>query len=148
MMLVPLYSRVRIEPGLAISTHHIGGPNQFVRRCKSRKQNAAVNKFLDQLALDEILIEPIPKLDEAGVVYAHLLHGRIYERHGNQEFTHDFLRLAFPDADLKKYAKNYSILEILQKYAALENSGSGPGPDTEDKVIPVLNPKKKTEIIN
>lgn len=133
---------------LAISTHHIAGPNQFVRRCKSRQQHAAVNKFLDQLALDEILVEPIPKLEEAGIVYAHLLHGRVIERHGDKEFTQDFLRLAFPDADLQKYSKNYSVLELLQKYAAYSGADTAAGGHSEDKVVPILNPKKKTEVIN
>jgi hypothetical protein len=58
--------------GMVRAGQHIGSPKKFVRRCKSRRQNAAVNAFLEQLALDEVLMEPIPQLDEGGIVYAFL----------------------------------------------------------------------------
>jgi hypothetical protein len=49
---------------------------------------------------------------------------------------------------LTRYARNYNILEILQKYAALPGSESTPSEDTVDKVTPILNPKKKKYIVN
>ncbi len=131
---------------LALTIHHESGPNVVVRKCVSRIQNSAVNTFLDHYVDQEMLTQPLPNLNEAGLIYGCLLHGISVERRAGKDYSTYFMRLAFPDAEFSGYTKNYGIGELLQLYAVVR-TGQEFKEEQEDLAKPVLNPKKKKEVI-
>ncbi|MEX2299483.1 MAG: hypothetical protein WD733_01030 [Bryobacterales bacterium] len=137
------YGRVQAKR-LVLTIHHVDGPDQFVRPCVSRRQNAAVNKFLDSSFMPDAMIEIPPDLSGAEFVNAYILHGQQTRKKADKTFTEDFLRIAFPDSELNRYTRNYNVLDVLQKYAVVESAAETAA--IEDKARPVLNPNKKKKI--
>lgn len=48
-----------------LTTHRVACPGYFVRPCESRKQDAAVNEFMDGYFLEGSLCAPLPTLSAA-----------------------------------------------------------------------------------
>ena len=111
-------------PGTEFTIHSVDNPNRFVRECVSRKQHAAVNRLVDGY-LDGTLRQNPPRLDGEKPVYHLILHGT-EERtdESGKLYRSTFLRVAIPDAELKRYRRNYNVPEILQWYASTEVNAS------------------------
>ena len=92
-------------------------------------------------------MQPLPDIEKAGLIYCCLLHGIAIEKRAGKEYKSYFMRLAFPDAEFNSYTKNFSVSELLQQYAINRNSVELPEANQEDKAVPVLNPKKKKEVV-
>jgi hypothetical protein len=105
---------------LRLTAHHVDHPKRFVRPCSSRRQNAAINRLLLQPCLEEALLEPLPRME--GMVNAHILHGLIRERVGDEVLTRPFMTIAFPHPDINRYVDAWDILDVLQLYAAHADS--------------------------
>lgn len=102
---------------LALTTHRVPEPGHFVRQCASRKQDAAVNKFLDGYLLDGSLCAPLPQLKGAERIRLYILHGARVNANNEKEL---FIQLAAPDAELNGYQWICSFSELQQAY--LEDS--------------------------
>lgn len=110
------YWYVLVRAGdLILTAHHVDRPKRFVRPASSRKQNAAVNRISLQPYMEELLLEPLPKLE--GLINAHVLHGIIKEKVGDQVLTQPFMTLAFPHPEAERYVGAWDISEVLQMYA-------------------------------
>ena len=128
-------------PRTEFTIHSVDNPNRFVRECVSRKQHAAVNRLVDGY-LDGTLRQNPPRLDGEKPVYHLILHGT-EERtdESGKLYRSTFLRVAIPDAELKRYRRNYNVPEILQWYASTEVNASKvksldlarPTPEKEEK---------------
>jgi len=102
---------------LVMTAHHVPGPCHFVRPAESRKQNAAVNEWLDTWVRQELLIRPLPDLRRSGNVNVLILHGQTREKMEGKEISSSFLQLAIPDADLNEYRRIYHVKDLLQSYS-------------------------------
>lgn len=131
---------------LALTFHHTHGPRVMVEKCVSRVQNSAVNRFLDQYVMQEMLVQPLPDLRKSGLIYGCVLHGIMFETRAGKTFQNTFMRLAFPDAEFSEYTKNFDIGELLQLYSLIRTKAEDPKEASEDKAKPVLNQKKKKDI--
>jgi hypothetical protein len=128
------YWYVLVKSGnLLLTAHHVDRPKRFVRPASSRKQNAAVNRLLLQPCIEELLLEPLPKLD--GLINAHVLHGLIRERVGDRVISQPFMTLAFPHPEIERYVDAWDISEVLQMYATRDSS------DVEQTVVVEEAPK-------
>jgi len=132
---------------LALTFHHESGPNVVVRKCVSRVQNSGVNKFLDHFVMQEMLVQPLPDLNNTQLIYGCVIHGITIEKRAGKEYPNYFMRLAFPDAEFNGYTKNFDIGELLQRYALIRAKHEHPEEEHEDLAVPVLNPKKKKDVI-
>jgi hypothetical protein len=134
------YGYVLVRAGkLIVTAHHVLGPNHFVRPCKSREQNASVNRWLDTLILDGTI--ELPTLDDASTVNAYLLHGIELEERAQRIFETPFLQVAIPDAELNRYQRNYPIGELIGAYSASPVS-SAPITMIPDRATPTINQEK------
>jgi hypothetical protein len=138
--------------GLILTAHFVDGPGQWVRDAKSREQNTAVNKFLNEYADERLLIHPLPKLGRKAI-YLNLLHGGYFANSDSGILTVDpsscFLHIAIPEDGSKKYLCNWSAQEILLAYATAADAAVAPQA-VEDKAQPrkkiqSLDVKKKAE---
>jgi hypothetical protein len=128
---------------IALTTHRVPEPGYFVRQCESRKQNAAVNKFLDGYVLKGSLSAPLPVLGRADQIRLYILHGTRLMASGDRE---SFVQLAAPDSELGKYQWLCSFGELQQAYLAdsRENNAGG-GEDGLKKQLPKLRKFKKSD---
>lgn len=124
--------------GLIITEHYVDGPKQFVRDAESRKQNAGVNKWLDEYTDERLLTQPLPKLGR-NPIYLNLIHGCKFSKskEGLLSVTDDscFLRIAVPNEASEKYLYNWSVQEILMAYATASKSAAAPQA-IEDTAVP------------
>jgi hypothetical protein len=97
--------------------------------------------------MQEMLVQPLPALSDAGLIYACVIHGITVERRAGKEYPTYFMRLAFPDAEFGGYTKNFDVGELLQLYALRRAKREQPEEQPEDLAIPVLNVKKRTDVI-
>ena len=130
---------------LRLTAHQVSGPNQFVRPCVSRKQNAAVNRWVDAPPLPGTLQEALPDLHESGLVNAYILHGRIIEKRGGKKFTTSFLRIGIPDAELTRYRRSYDVPELLQLMAQ-KATGTLVTPEIADQAQPKFKKEKNQKL--
>lgn len=129
---------------LILTEHYVEGPNQTVRPAKSRKQNSAVNAWMDEYTDDRLLLTPLPKLGN-NPIYLNLLHGANFSHLTPENLAIDptscFLRIAIPAAaneeekESDKYLHNWSVDEILQAYVIHAETA------VEDKA----HPRRKTK---
>jgi len=133
--------------GLIITEHYVDGPKQFVRPAESRKQNAAVNNWLDEYTDENLLTQPLPKLGR-NAIYLNLLHGCTLMTSPEGELVVNsescFLRIAIPDDESQKYLYNWSIQEVLMAYATAPDSAAAPQA-IEDKAQPRTKIKLKAK---
>ncbi len=131
--------------GLILTEHYVDGPGQFVRDAESRKQNTAVNKWLDEYADERLLLHPLPKLGRKSI-YLNLLHGGHFVNSDSDALTVDaatcFLHIAIPEDGSKKYLCNWSAQEILLAYATAADAAVAPQA-VEDKA----QPRKKVQLL-
>ena len=136
--------------GLILTEHYVDGPGQCVRDALSRKQNSAVNKWLEEFADERLLLHPLPKLGRKPI-YLNLLHGCHFANSETESLTIDpascFLRFAIPefaiaDAASKKYLHNWSAQEVLLGYESAANAALAPQA-IEDKA----QPKRKAQVL-
>jgi hypothetical protein len=131
--------------GLILTEHYVDGPGQWVRDAESRKQNTAVNKWLDEFADERLLLHPLPKLGRKPI-YLNVLHGGHFANSDTDSLTIDattcFLRVAIPEEGSKKYLCNWSGQEILLAYATAADAAVAPQA-IEDKA----QPRKKAQVL-
>lgn len=130
---------------LILTEHYVDGPGQFVRDAESRKQNAAVNKWLDEFVDERLLIHPLPKIGRKPI-YLNVLHGGRFANSDTDSLTIDpsscFLRFAIPEEGSKKYLYNWSAQEVLLAYATAADTAVAPQA-IEDKA----QPRKKAQVL-
>src|SRR5581483_5598644 len=116
-------SYVKVAAGpFRLTTHRVATPGSFVAPCVSRKQDAAVNEFMDGYVLHEdgvrdgavCLCVPLPALEQAKEIAVYALHGT-WEQDGRRT---PFLEIAAPDADLEVYRWQCSFNDLKQAYLA------------------------------
>jgi hypothetical protein len=122
-----------------ITAHRVPSPGCFVEPCESRKQDAAVNKFLDEWIDDGLLCAPLPKITSAKEIAIYVLHGATKSIEGKRTL---FLELAAPDSELQDYRWNCSFADLRQSYLADAREPSA-ARSVEDKAKP--KPKKKKD---
>jgi hypothetical protein len=136
--------------GLILTEHYVDGPGQWVRDALSRKQNTAVNRWLEEFADERLLLHPLPKLGRKPI-YLNVLHGGHFANSETDSLTIDpsscFLRFAIPefaiaDEGSKKYLHNWSAQEVLLAYESTANTALAPQ-TIEDKA----QPKKKAQVL-
>jgi hypothetical protein len=131
--------------GLILTEHYVDGPGQWVRDAESRKQNTAVNKWLDEFSDDRLLLHPLPKLGRKPI-YLNVLHGGHFANSETDSLTIDvatcFLHIAIPEEGSKKYLCNWSAQEILLAYATAADTAVAPQA-IEDKA----QPRKKVQVL-
>jgi hypothetical protein len=120
---------------LLITCHHVAAPDYFVRQAESRKQNAAVNKWLDYYMRNELMLHPLPDLRQSGKINLYILHGQQPADADRTTFT-SFLQVAIPDADLTTYRKNFPVSELLQIYAQKAKDDAISGLRIADRAMP------------
>lgn len=124
--------------GMILTAHYVDGPHQFVREAESRKQNAAVNSWVNEHTNENLLLHPLPRLGTKPI-YLNLLHGAFFMRSANGsvgiETTSCFLHLAIPEEAAKRYLYNWSAQEILLAYDSAAETAAGPHV-IEDKATP------------
>jgi hypothetical protein len=123
-----------------ISAHRVPSPGSFVRPCESRKQDAAVNKFMDGYVLDGALSVPLPRLERASEIAIHALHGSI-EVDSKKNL---FLELAAPDSELETYRWQCSFMELRQAYLSDARSTQS-AKEIEDRAKPTPRKKKRKQ---
>jgi hypothetical protein len=129
---------VRVSAGnFRISSHHVSSPGSFVPPAESRKQDAAVNQFMDEYIDEGLLCAPLPKLERAKEIVIYLLHGATKSHDGRRAL---FLEFAAPDADSEVYQWHCSLSGLRQAYLA-EARDASPDASIEDKAKP--KPKKR-----
>ena len=94
--------------------HRVPCPGYFVRPAESRKQEAAVNRFMDGYVLDGALSIPLPLLKQAKQIAAYILHGTTVDENGEKKL---FLQLAIPDSELDGYRWECSFVDLRQAYS-------------------------------
>lgn len=125
-----------------ITCHHADGPRQAPRPAKSRKQNAAVNRWVVDGHLPGALCAPLPGLgDERTHVY--LLHGEeCGEKDSEERFVNRFFTVAIPTDDGEKLIRAWPVSEILAAYEILTDRAESELA-VSDKAQPRLKPLKK-----
>ena len=134
---------VLVKAGRIILTaHQVSRSGESVRPCVSRKQNAGVNRWLDELPLEGVLREPLPSLETGDSILAYLIHGRSGVLQRKEEEPLDlFMRIAIPESDdLTRYIRNWSIDELMGAYVAMRSDEI---PATEDLVTPRVRQKRE-----
>lgn len=129
---------------LRLTTHRVPSPNYFVRPCESRKQDSAVNKFMDGYVLEGSLSAPLPALDKAEEIRLFILQGSVIEEKDGKEERRSFIQLAAPDAALVRYRWICSFGELQQAYLA-DARDSNREQEQETRVLPRLKKDRKTE---
>jgi hypothetical protein len=130
------YSYVLVKKKkLVITCHHVSSPDSFVRPAKSRKQNAAINEWLDYFTPRELLLKPLPELRKSGKINLYILHGQQPTDAEKKKYT-SFLRIAIPNAELTDYQRNYDVQELLNLYAQLDEHRDVPGLRVADRALP------------
>jgi len=122
-----------------ITAHRVSSPGCFVQPCESRKQDAAVNGFLDEWIDDGLLCVPLPNIKAAKEVAIYVLHGATRNTEGKRIL---FLELAAPDSELQVYRWHCSFADLRQSYLA-DTREPGAARSVEDKAKP--KPKKKKD---
>lgn len=124
---------------LILTAHYVDGPKQFVRDAESRKQNAAVNGWMDEHIDERLLVNPLPKFGNKPI-YLNLLHGGIFLRTADGKVSVDstacFLHIAIPDEASQKYLYNWSAQEILLAYSTAATQTVAVLEAIEDKAKP------------
>jgi hypothetical protein len=128
------YVQVRTRR-LIITAHYVPAPGHFVRFAESRKQNAAVNGWVDTYARQELLLKPLPKLGSTGAIYLYLLHGQFRDIENGKAIFRPFLQIAIPDAELEIYRKVYEVRDLLMLYVQRE-AAAQVNVAISDKAIP------------
>ena len=133
---------VLVKAGRIILTaHQVSRSGESVRPCVSRKQNAGVNRWLDELPLEGVLREPLPSLETGASILAYLIHGRFRVQRKEEEPLNLFMRIAIPESgDLTRYIRNWSIDELMGAYVAMRSDEI---PATEDLVTPRVRQKRE-----
>ena len=126
------------------STQNFQSPGCFVPPCESRKQDAAVNGFLDEWIDDGLLCVPLPKIEAAKEVAIYVLHGATRDQEGKRTL---FLELAAPDSELQLYRWHCSFAELRQSYLA-DSRKLGSARPVEDKAKPKPKKRKDSEAEN
>ncbi len=126
---------------LRLTTHRVPCPGYFVRPCESRKQDTAVNKFMDGYVLDGSLCAPLPALNRAGQIRLYILQGSVL---GEKEERKGFIQLAAPDATLERYQWICSFGELQQAYLA-DSREANREQGQEKRLLPKLKKTRKTE---
>lgn len=126
---------------LALTTHRVSEPGQFVRQCESRKQNAVVNRFLNGYVLEGSLCAPLPDLEKAPQIRLYILNGT--KLNANNEREH-FVQLAAPDAELSRYQWACSFAELQQAYLADSRKDASGDVGIQSAQKPKLRKNKKT----
>jgi hypothetical protein len=115
--------------GLIIAGHFVDGPRQIPREAESRKQNAAVNRFITHHTDERLLLEPLPKFGNKPV-YLNILHGGHFPSLKSDKLEIDpttaFMRVGIPAQDCVKYLFNWSVEELLLEYAGKQDIGQQP----------------------
>jgi hypothetical protein len=133
---------VKVSAGkFRITAHRVHTPGEFVNPCASRRQDAAVNQFMEGYVLEGSLCVPLPKLEEAEEIAIYLLHGSIVAPDGQRA---SFINLAAPDSELEHYQWQCSSAELKQAYLADSRSSDKDG-EVRDLVQPTVRKKKKTQ---
>ena len=131
--------------GLILTEHYVDGPGQFVRDAKSRKQNIAVNSWLDEYADENLLIHPLPKLGRKPI-YLNVLHGSPHSNRDSDipivDASNCFFRIAIPEEGTSKYLYNWSAQEILLAYATAGDAAVAPL-TVEDNA----RPRRKAQLV-
>lgn len=127
---------------LILTTHFVSTPGEFVREAESRKQNAGVNRWLSHYVDQRLLTYPVPKLDDKPI-YINLLHGAVFpttnkSESDNFDVSTCFIQIAIPAADSKQYLPGcvWNAQELLQHYAATEQTAAEPEVKIADRAIP------------
>jgi hypothetical protein len=129
---------VKVSVGnFRITTHRVQSPGCFVEPCESRKQDAAVNQFMDEYIDEDLLVVPLPKLRHAAEIAVYLLHGTTESQDSKRS---PFLEVAAPDSELKVYRWQCSLADLRMAYMADARKADAT-PDIEDKAKP--KPKQK-----
>ncbi len=127
-----------------ITAHRVVTPGCFVQPCESRKQDAAVNEFLDEWIDEGLLCVPLPKIQSAKELAIYILHGATQNHEGKRTL---FLELAAPDAELQVYRWHCSFADLRQSYLA-DARELGATRQVEDKAKPKPKKKKDAEAEN
>src|SRR6185312_732255 len=138
------FNYVRISAGsFRLTGHRVPCPGYFVRRCVSRQQNAAVNRFMDGYVLDGALSVPLPKLEAASAINVYALHGTtVIDGKESQ-----FLELAAPDSELEGYHWKCGFLDLRQAYLA-DARKQKTSSNVEDKAQPKPRKQRREEAKN
>jgi hypothetical protein len=125
---------------LRLTTHRVPMPGYFVRPCESRKEAAAVNKFMDGYHLDGALCAPLPTLESAECISLYILHGKYIKSTGEQRL---FMQIAAPDASLDEYRWICDFGELHQAY--MDDRRRSDDGEMKDERKPKLKIIKKIE---
>ncbi|MGB8542750.1 MAG: hypothetical protein WCD49_14045 [Candidatus Acidiferrales bacterium] len=130
------YSYVLVKKKkLVITCHHVSSPDSFVRPAKSRKQNAAINEWLDYFTPRELLLGPLPELRKSGKINLYILHGQQPANAEKTKYT-SFLRIAIPNSELTEYQRTYDVQALLNLYAQRDQDKNVPGLQIADRALP------------
>ncbi len=114
---------------MILTAHFVDGPGQLVREAESRKQNAAINAWMDEHTDERLLLQPLPKLGTKPI-YLNLLHGAYFTKTASGELvvepTSCFLHVAIPEAGAKRYCYNWSAQKILLAYDSVTETAAAP----------------------
>jgi hypothetical protein len=123
---------------LVITCHHVSSPDCFVRPAQSRKQNAAINDWLDYYRPPrDLLLRPLPELRNSGKINLYVLHGQQPVDAEKTAYS-SFLRIAIPNSKLTEYQRNYDVQEVLNLYTQRDRTKEISELQISDRALPRL----------